>query len=380
MVRARLSARLLRGATYVGSAAAVTGTVHLMANLRLVRRPRIDIEPIAEKVSVLLPVRDEAARVTPCLESLLAQEALPHLEILVLDDGSTDGTPDVVRAIADGDSRVRLIEGSPLPIGWLGKPHACAQLASAATGDVLVFVDADVVLAPLAIASTVALLRESDVQLVSPYPRQLADGLLPRLVQPLLQWSWLTFLPLRLAETSSRPSLVAANGQLMAVDASAYRAARGHSGRTVRGAVLEDIELMKALKRQGFRGGVADGTALADCRMYASGAELRDGYAKSLWTAFGSPAGASAVGAALVGAYVVPAAALLAKDRRTRTAGLVGTLAGVLGRVLAGLRMGSRVWPDALAHPVSVLAFVGLMADSLRRHRNGSLLWKGRQL
>ena len=242
------------------------------------------------------------------------------------------------------------------------------------------FLDADVVLAPRGVASTVALLRASDVHLVSPYPRQLADGVLPRLVQPLLQWSWLTFLPLRLAETSSRPSLVAANGQLMAVDTSAYHAARGHSGRTVRGAVLEDIELMKAFKRQGFRGGVADGTALADCRMYASGAELRDGYAKSLWAAFGSPAGAAAVGAALLGTYVVPAAALLARDRRTRTAGLVGTLAGVLGRVLAGRRTGSRVWPDALAHPVSVLTFVALMADSWHRHRNGSLLWKGRRL
>ena len=358
----------------------MTGTLHLAANLRLVRRPAIDVEPVTEKVSVLLPVRDEAARVTPCLESLLAQEALPYLEILVLDDGSTDGTPDIVRATVDGDARVRLIEGAPLPDGWLGKPHACAQLSLEATGDVLVFVDADVVLAPMAIASTVALLREADVQLVSPYPRQLADGLLPRLVQPLLQWSWLTFLPLRVAETSSRPSLVAANGQLMAVDAAAYRAARGHSGRTVRAAVLEDIELMKALKRKGFRGGVADGTELAECRMYTSGSELRDGYAKSLWAAFGSPAGSFAVGVALVGAYVVPVAALLARDRRTRMAGLVGMLAGLTGRVLAGRRTGSRVWPDALAHPVSVLAFVGLTADSLHRHRNGSLTWKGRQL
>jgi hypothetical protein len=354
--------------------------VHLAANLRLVRRPPADVELIAERVSVLLPVRDEAARVAACLESVLRQEALPRLEILVLDDGSTDGTPDIVRALADGDDRVRLMQGAPLPAGWLGKPHACAQLAREATGDVLVFVDADVVLAPRGIAATVALLRASNVQLVSPYPRQLADGLLPRLVQPLLQWSWLTFLPLRLAETSPHPSLAVANGQLLAVDAGAYRAARGHSGRTVRGAVLEDIELMKALKRHGFRGGVADGTAVADCRMYDSGAELRDGYAKSLWTAFGSPAGGAAVGVGLLGAYVVPAVALLSGDRRTRLAGLLGTVAAVTGRVLAGRRTGARVWPDALAHPVSVLAFVGLVADSWRRHREGSLTWKARRL
>ena len=255
VVRARLIHRLLRGATYVGSTAAVAGTVHLAANLRLVRRPRMNVEPIVERVSVLLPVRDEAARVAPCLRVTAGAGSVagsgdpgPRRRIDGRHSGPRHGS------WSGGDRRVRLIQGSPLPAGWLGKPHACAQLAQEATGDVLVFVDADVVLAPGAVAATVALLRESDLQLVSPYPRQLADGLVPRLVQPLLQWSWLTFLPLRLAETSARPSLVAANGQLMAVDAAAYRAARGHAGRTVRAAVLEDIELMKSLEAAGLPG------------------------------------------------------------------------------------------------------------------------------
>jgi hypothetical protein len=379
VVRPSLTVRLLRGATYAGSAAAVIGTAHLAVNLRLLRRPPTDVTPASESVSVLLPLRDEALRVEACLRALLAQESLPHLEILVLDDGSTDGTADVVRSVAGDDKRVRLLAGSTPPAGWLGKPHACASLARTATGDVLVFVDADVVLAPLAVAATVSLLREHDLQLVSPYPRQLADGLVPRLVQPLLQWSWLTFLPLRLAETSPRPSLVAANGQLLAVDATAYRAVGGHA--TARGAVLEDIELLKALKRKGFRGIVADGSDLATCRMYSSAHELRDGYAKSLWAAFGSPAGAAAVCATLLGAYVLPpASALLANDARTRRAGAVGALAGVAGRVLTARRTRGHAWPDALAHPASVLAFVGLTADSFRRHRNGSLTWKGRAL
>jgi hypothetical protein len=357
----------------------VIGTAHLATNLRLLRRPPVDMLPVLESVSVLLPLRDEAVRVEACLRALLAQESLPHLEILILDDGSADGTMDVVRSIAGDDPRVRLLAGSPPPAGWLGKPNACAALARSAKGEVLVFVDADVVLESRAVAATVSLLREHDLQLVSPYPRQLADGLVPRLVQPLLQWSWLTFLPLRLAETSPRPSLAAANGQLLAVDTTAYRAVGGHS--TVRGAVLEDIELLKALKRKGFRGTVADGSDLATCRMYSSAHELRDGYAKSLWAAFGSPAGAAAVCATLLGAYVLPpASAVLARDRRTRRAGAVGALAGVAGRALAARRTRGHAWPDALAHPVSVLVFVGLTADSFRRRRNGSLTWKGRPL
>ena len=175
MAAHRLTTALARS----GALLATAGAVHAAVNARALRVPPTDPPPVAERVSLLLPVRDEAHRVGPCLRSLLGQRRVPDLEILVLDDGSSDGTADVVRAIAGDDPRVRLLAGAPLPDGWLGKPWACAQLAEAATGTVLVWVDADVVLEPLAIAATVALLRESGLDLVSPYPLQLADGMLP---------------------------------------------------------------------------------------------------------------------------------------------------------------------------------------------------------
>src|SRR5205823_5077477 len=158
-------------------------------------------------------------------------------------------------------------------------------------------VDADVVLAPHAVAAAVHLLDAAGLDLVSPYPRQRAETSSERLVQPLLQWSWLTFLPLRWAERSRRPSLAAANGQFLAVRRSAYRRAGGHAA--VRAEVLDDLALLRAIKRRGGRGGVVDGTALADCRMYRGWSELRDGYSKSLWSAFRSPVRATAVGALL---------------------------------------------------------------------------------
>ena len=340
-------------------------TLHTVINARLLRRPPPDLSTVDESVAVLLPLRDEVHLVEPCLRALLAQRGVNDLEVVVLDDGSTDGTADLVRRV--GGDRVRLLTGAPLPPGWLGKPHACHQLARATGADVLVFVDADVVPAPTAVAASVRLLDGFD--LLTPYPRIIADGLGPRLVQPLLQWSWLTFLPLRAMERSPRPSLAAAGGQFLAVRAAAYRRAGGHEA--VRDKVLEDVELARAVKRAGGRIALADGSALATCRMYGTWRELVEGYTKSLWASFGHPAGAFSVVVLLLLLYVVlPLAG--------GWIGVAGYLVGVAGRVVTARATGARAWPDALGHPLSVVLFGWLVVRSYRRRR--TVTWKGRRV
>ncbi|GFJ77598.1 hypothetical protein Phou_017780 [Phytohabitans houttuyneae] len=231
--------------TWVLVVAVAALTAHTLVNARLLRRPRAAASTVDESVAVLLPLRDEAARVEPCLRALKAQEGVPGLEVIALDDGSTDGTADLVRAHG-----LRVEDGTAPPPGWLGKPHACHQLAARAPhATVLVFVDADVVLAPHAVAAAVCELRAAGVDLLSPYPRIVAGTAGERLVQPLLQWSWLTFLPLRAMERSPRPSLAAAGGQFLVVDRAGYDRAGGHAG--VRDEVLEDVALARAVKRTG---------------------------------------------------------------------------------------------------------------------------------
>ncbi|MCV2491371.1 glycosyltransferase [Geodermatophilus sp. YIM 151500] len=375
-----------RGALRVAAVLAVVGAGHAAVNAGLLRRPPGDPPPVHRRVVVVLPVRDEEHRVGDCLAAVLAQRGVDDLCVVVVDDGSADGTTAVVRGVAD--PRVRLVTADPPPPGWLGKPHACATGAAHAgtraagevhggsrPDDVLVFVDADVRLAPRAVAAAVAVLDEHGLDLVSPWPRPLAASAAERLVQPLSPWLWATTLPLRLAERSRRPSLAAANGQFLVVRRGAYEAAGGHAA--VRGEVLEDIALLRAVKRAGGRGGPIDGFGLAACRMYDGWPQLRDGYSKSLWAAAGGRPGASAAAAAaLTAVYVLPAAAALAGSR----AGLVGYAAGVAGRAVVAARSGGPVWPDALAHPVSVLLFDVLMARSLLGRRRGTLTWRGRAL
>jgi cellulose synthase/poly-beta-1,6-N-acetylglucosamine synthase-like glycosyltransferase len=368
-----------RALVAAGSLGAVGIAAHTAINLQFLRTPPARPAELAESVDVLIPARNEEAHIERSVRSVLAQVGAPALRVLVLDDGSTDNTAAIVRSLADVDSRVVLLSGVDVapPTGWLGKPWACARLAERADATVVAFVDADVELLPHAIAATVQTLREGDFALVAPYPFQISESWLERLIQPLVTWSWAATMPLRWAENSTRPSLSAANGQLLVLDSAAYRSIGGHGA--VRADVLEDIGLMRALKSAGRRTATVDGSKLARCRMYSGRTEVVDGYAKSLWSAFNGPVGSAAACSALAVTLVLPAvAAVAARDRGTRAIGLAGYVAGVMSRGLVARRTGERLLPDVLAQPVAIAAFVALNVESWRRHVRGTNTWKGR--
>lgn len=362
----------------LASALSVALMAHTAFNLTKLRSPRWSGNSINEKVSILVPARNEEVHIALTIESLQSQIGLTDMEIIIIDDQSTDSTAAIVQQLVDQNPNITLITNNANPpSGWLGKPHACYLLSQQATGSVIVFVDADVILEPSAVAACVELLRTKDFGLVAPYPQQLAETHLERLIQPLVTWSWASTMPLGVAENSLRPSLSAANGQFLIFDSLAYSTSGGHT--SVKGEVLEDIALMRSVKSSGFHCATVNGSELAHCRMYDNTDALVNGYTKSLWNAFGSPAGSVAVNALLAFTYLVPPIALVtSRKTSTKTMGAIGYLSGVAGRAIVAQKTKSRVVPDSFAQPVSIAAFIGLNALSWSRHLRGKNSWKGR--
>ena len=361
-------------------AAAGALTAHTVVNARALRRPTTPRSTVDEKVAVLLPVRDEAARVGPCVTALLAQEGVPGLEIVVLDDGSTDGTADLVRAAAGGDGRLRLVTGPPLPAGWLGKPHACAALAEEARdpATVLAFVDADVTLRPHAIAAAVTELRDagSGCSPRTPDPRRHhrrtprpapAPVVLARRSCRCARWS------ARRDRRSPRPAA-----------SSSWSTGRPTSGPAATRPCA--TRCSKTSPWPARSSGPAAGSPSPTARGWPTvactprGASSPTGTAKSLWASFGSPAGATAVVGTLLVLYAVPpalaVAGAVAGDRTLAGAGAAAYLLGVAGRVVTARATGGRPWPDALAQPLSIVVFAGLVVRSFRRRR--LVHWRGR--
>ena len=329
------------------------------------------LEPVSRKrVSVLIPARNEAANLTTLLPSLL-ESPLSTLEILVLNDRSSDDTAAVVGRFASLDPRVRLLEGLPLPEGWLGKNWACHQLSHAATGDALIFTDADTrwhAGAPAAIARQ---LETCDA--LCAWPRQAIADPISRLIQPLQQWSLIAFLPLFFVPVNRFTVAVAANGQCLAFTRFGYSLIGGHEA--VKRDVLEDMALARAVKRARLRFRLLNGANAITTRMYSSAGDAFAGYAKNVYPAFGGTVPAFVAAAAFnLALGVAPIVWLLTS--RTLEA-LICVLLSLVARVISDWRCGYDLRFTAL-HPIGLLVWLWIGAVSMQRFKAGKVSWKGR--
>jgi chlorobactene glucosyltransferase len=254
-------------------------------NLRHFRRLAAPLSSIQADVlvSVLVPARNEERCIELCIRSLCAQ-TYSSMEVIVLDDGSTDSTPEILDALlAEFPSRLSVIRGAPLPEGWVGKPWACHQLALAAKGNVLLFTDADTMHQPTVVNAAVTTLMNDDIDFFSLVPYQEMRTWAEHAVIPMVHVLYTSYLPNNLILSHPSISLSAANGQFMCFKREAYEGIGGHSA--VRNNIVEDIALAKALKRRGFRIALLDGHKDVSCRMYTSTKEVIAGFSKNFFPA-----------------------------------------------------------------------------------------------
>ncbi|MCB9791927.1 MAG: glycosyltransferase [Alphaproteobacteria bacterium] len=333
---------------------------------------------LAERVSVLIPARNEIATIERCVRSAAAS-AHPLHEIVVYDDGSTDGTSERLAALSEELPLLRVVQGSGLPQGWVGKPHACHQLSRHAQGDLLLFVDADTFLSPEGVGRLASLFQRHGADLVSAVPHQITGSFAERVMLPLLHLTYSAWLPQALVWWSSDPRFLAANGQILAVRRAAYEAVGGFEA--VRQEVVDDMAFCRLVKRSGRRVVFADGEHIARCRMYEDARSIWEGFSKNLYEGIGEhPAALLGVAALYTAAFVLPYVVLLIGLTGNPTALLAGGLGVGINLTLRGmlaLRHG-HPWSSVLLHPLAVLMLLAIGVNSWRWSRRGQIRWAGR--
>jgi chlorobactene glucosyltransferase len=247
------------------------------------RTPELSTAPAVTDgplVSVVIPARNESRVIATVLGSVL-ESRYTALEIIVVDDRSTDDTAARVAGIAERDPRLRLIEGEPLPEGWFGKPWACVQGARAARGEILVFTDADTRHAPDLLPHAVGALQAESADLLTISPRQRCETFWERVVMPQIWFLLGVRYHPRAVNRARHARDVIANGQFIMVRRDAYDRVGTHAA--VRGEVAEDLALAQAFFAAGLRSWFAFAESLMETRMYESLPHLVEGWSKNIY-------------------------------------------------------------------------------------------------
>lgn len=353
-------------------ALAALPAVLVLMNLAVLRATPRHPARAGTLVSILIPARNEAANIAEALDCALASTGVP-VEVIVMDDGSTDATPEIVRAHAARDPRVRPMTAPPLQEGWTGKVHACHHLAQAARGTHFLFADADVRLAPEAAATLAGHAQASGMKLVSAVPRQIMRTPGEWLIVPTIDFLLLGYLPMGLMRRRPDPSLGAACGQLILAEAQAYRETGGHGA--IRALIHDGIQLARLFRRKGFMTDLVPGARLASCRMYGGFGEAWAGFAKNAHEGMATPTALPVWTILLLGGHVLPFALLpFAPTPPVVLAALLS-----LG-ARAAATVATREHPLTIPlHPFTVLTGLAIQWSVLLRiGRSRRTGWKGR--
>ena len=357
-------------------------------NLKLYQRSRPDSPASTESITVCIPARNEQENIESCIRTVLASDH-PSLAVLAYDDQSTDDTRSILSRLHSEDPRVAMCATRPLPTGWVGKQHACDQLGRAATTDWLLFIDADVRLAPDCIRRALNSAAKLNATMLSTFPRQFTGSIGESLLVPMIHFVLLSYLPFVRMRGTNDPAASAACGQFILIRRRAYLAAGGHA--SVRDSMHDGVKLPRVVRRAGFHTDLFDGTDVASCRMYNGLGNTWRGFAKNAFEGLGSPILLVLLTALHLLGHVLPwavlvgiaAAAMLNSGSIEPFRPMHPVIAAVcvainlLQRALIARRFGQGVMSAAL-HPIGIAMMTLVQWHSYILHVSGRRSWRGR--
>ncbi|MDE3154840.1 MAG: glycosyltransferase [Acidobacteriota bacterium] len=334
------------------------------------------------RVSIIVPARDEARSIEAAVRSHLAQD-YPDWEVIVVDDQSSDGTGAILDRLAQTDSRLRVIHNRLLPAGWLGKPHALQLGADAATGELLLFVDADVRYEPGLLRAAVDWLQRSRSDFLSLLPRVEMTGFWESVLMPFVPGAFYTGLGL-LANVDAVPWMAAGGGPGNLIRREVYRAIGGHAA--LASSVIDDVRLALLTKQAGHRCRIVRAEDVVALRMYHGFREVFDGFTKNVSHVYYGATGLALFGLTLafLTAQALPPAVLLAAGAfpvpaRDVALAAASVAAALAGRVVLQRLLRAPLWA-ALTYPLQAVVWAAITARSFywRLVRN-EVVWRGRR-
>lgn len=358
---------------------ALLGVLNLLLYLPI----KNSIETNLPKLSVLIPARNEEARIKPVLQSVLASNGV-EFEVIVADDSSTDRTAQIVSDMAKTDQRLKLVATRALPEGWLGKNNACHFLSTKAAHPYAVFLDADVTLRSDALSLIASeFVRRPQLKLLSGFPRQITGSFWEKTLIPLIHTVLLGYLPFPGVKFTNSVMFATACGQLIAVQLDAYREVGGHE--RICNCVHDGVMLPRHFRAGGYRTDLVDITDISATRMYDTGPEVFSGLMKNAHEGMATPIGLPVWTTLLIGGHVLPPLMAIvawmadAADDTMRLAIIAAALPWIMRFLMTAVFRQS--WFGAVLHPFGVSVLVGLQWVAFFRWRAGKkVIWRGREI
>lgn len=327
-------------------------------------------------VSVLIPMRNEERNIEELIHSLQTL-SYSSFECILLDDQSSDQTRLLTERAIQNDPRFSLIEGQPLPEGWNGKVHGCHQLSQFAEGDLLLFIDADVRLAPDTIERTISTMAKHDAGMISGFPHYGDRSHLSQLLVTLQHFVVYAHLPTIIANKTKLPSFTAACGGFIAFTKEAYESIGGHA--SVHSSLLEDVHLARVTKKNGYKMLLVNISPFVTCYMYESIQEAIEGFTKNIFIGINK----SKVIAFLLICwytlmYIVPTPLFVYSIWSGNSMLSLPLLISIAQKVWVDYKNGTLL-RYSLFMPLSALLFVFVLARSMYTSITGkAYTWKGR--